>query len=387
MQHLEVEPAALAHALEAGEPIQVLDIRAPQRLAAGVVEPVPAERFRNVRGSEIAAMTELDPLGLQTDLPVAVVCSRGNDSIVIATLLSRHGYDARSLRGGINAWMRLVVPRELEPPPGFDRLVQFDRVGKGALGYLLASAEEALIIDPPRSWKEYAEQAAEAGALIVGVADTHVHADYISGGPVVAAELDVPYYLHPADAVYPYDGTPGVLEFASLSDDQIIKVGRGSVRVLHTPGHTMGHVTFLAGPGDGPTDHDVAFTGDFVFVESVGRPDLAGRTDEWCGDLWQSLERARNEWPAGMRVYPAHYATEAERNPDRSVGRPFGHLREVNDSLLIGDEQAFRTWVTSSVATPPEAYRHIKAINVGLLAASPDEADVLEAGKNECAVG
>jgi glyoxylase-like metal-dependent hydrolase (beta-lactamase superfamily II) len=137
---------------------------------------------------------------------------------------------------------------------------------------------------------------------------------------------------------------------------------------------------------DGETG-GVAFSGDFIFIDSVGRPDLAGKTQQWCGDLWRSLQWAKTSWPDDLVVCPGHYASEGERNSDRSVARAFGSIMQKNGSLLIDDEVTFREWVESSVSIPPPAYRRIKAVNAGLLSASPSEADVLEAGRNECAVG
>ncbi len=381
----EIEPFDLATRLEAGEPIRVLDVRAPQRLAAGRVEPVPEHRFHNVRGSEFVQLPDpATAIGLDPAEPVTVVCGHGNDSRVIAALLEKRGFEASSLRGGITGWMRMVIPRELRPPPGFDRLVQFDRIGKGALGYLLVAGDEALAIDPPRDWAPWTEAASGSGARIAAVADTHVHADYISGAPEMAGQLGVPYYLHPADNAWPYDGTPGRLEFEPLADGAELLVGGQLVTAVHTPGHTEGSSTLLAG---GRGNGAVAFTGDFLFVDSIGRPDLAGRMDAWVGDLWRSLERARAEWDPAVRLLPAHYAGEGERNEDRTVDRAFGEALRTNATLRIEEEEEFRTWVGSHVSTPPEAYPHIKAINVGLAAVTPQQADVLEAGKNECAVG
>jgi glyoxylase-like metal-dependent hydrolase (beta-lactamase superfamily II) len=381
----EIEALDLATRLEAGEGIRVLDVRAPQRLAAGRVDPVPEDRFHNVRGSEFVRLADpASSIGLDPADPVAVVCGRGNDSRVIAALLGERGYEAWSLRGGVNAWMRMVLPRELEPPPGFDRLVQFDRIGKGSLGYLLVAGGEALAIDPPRDWDPWMEAAAESGAEMIGVADTHVHADYISGAPEMASKLGVPYHLHPADNVWPYDGTPGRLRIEELAEGTELTVGGQPLVAWHTPGHTEGSVTFVAGD---PAGAGAAFTGDFLFVDSIGRPDLAGRLDAWVGDLWRSLERVRDEWGPAIRLLPAHYAGEGERNADRTVDRAFGAATAANPTLRIDEGERFRAWVESHVSTPPEAYPHIKAINVGLAEVTPQEADVLEAGKNECAVG
>ncbi len=216
------------------------------------------------------------------------------------------------------------------------------------------------------------------------MADTHVHADYISGAPAMARELGVPYYLHPADNLWPYDGTPGRLELTAIGEGTQLELGGRTVRVAHTPGHTEGSVTFLVGE---PGAETAAFAGDFLFVDSIGRPDLAGKMDAWIGDLWDSLERSRTEWAPQVRLLPAHYASEGERNADRTVDRSYGEAREANATLRISDPAEFRSWIESHVSAPPEAYPHIKAINVGLAEVTPQQADVLEAGKNECAVG
>lgn len=373
----EITPEELADRLESGEVLQVLDVRAPHRLATGRVE---AERFVNLKGSEILSGGDPARAGLDPDTPVAVVCGHGNSSQPVTHYLRMAGWSARSLKGGVSAWMSLLRRRVLAPPSGVDRFIQFDRVGKGSLGYLIVSDEEALAVDPSRGWTAWREAAREAGASLVGAVDTHVHADFVSGSPELSRELGVPYHLHPADAVYPYDGTPGRLEFEAIEHGDVIEVGRARVRVDHTPGHTEGSVSLHIAD-------DAVLTGDFLFVSSIGRPDLAGRTEEWTGDLWESLVRARESWPGEVVVYPAHYASDAERNADLSIGRPLADLLASNPTLCIGTEEEFRRIVRQGVSTPPDVYRTIKAINVGLRETTPEEAQVLEAGKNECALG
>ncbi|HEY7728749.1 MAG TPA: MBL fold metallo-hydrolase, partial [Candidatus Eisenbacteria bacterium] len=303
----EITPLELLHRLESGEPIQVLDVRAPAALADGFIDHLlPPGRFWNIPGSQIIGRRAFGEDFVLRDVPVAVVCYHGNDSRVVAYYLGRLGYAAASVSGGMVGWMRAVVPRELPAPAGFDRLVQFDRVAKGALGYLLASGSEGLIVDPPRDAAAYLAAAEGAGVRIVGVADTHIHADYVSGAPGLAEDLGVPYYLHSADAVSPFDGRSGRIRHAPIEEGAILRVGRGEIRIEHTPGHTEGSVTYRVGD-------DVALTGDFLFVGSVGRPDLGGKSDAWTPVLWRSIERAKREWPAGMRIHPAHYAGADER--------------------------------------------------------------------------
>jgi glyoxylase-like metal-dependent hydrolase (beta-lactamase superfamily II) len=376
----EIGPVELARGLEAGEEIQILDVRAPSRLETGHIELAPEARFHNITGSQILKVRDLEQTPLDPQLPVAVVCGKGADSKKVALHLERLGMAAQSLAGGMTAWMQMSIPRELEAPPALDRLVQLDRVGKGSLGYLLVSDGEALVVDPPRDYQVYLDLAREADASIVGVADTHVHADYISGGPQLSKELQVPYYLHPADAVYPYDGTAGKIAFEPLEEGASVQVGRCGLSVRHTPGHTEGSVSYLV-------DDQAALTGDFLFVESIGRPDLAGKTGEWTDQLWASLEGARRDWPESAWIYPAHYGSESERQDNRVVGERLRELPSRNQAFTITDRTSFAEFVEGRKASFPDAYRKIKAVNVGLLELSTKEADELEIGKNECALG
>lgn len=369
----------LARALEAGEPLQVLDIRAPFRVATGRIDVASENQFFNIVGSRLLTMQTAADVGLDPERPIAVVCAHGNSSKAATEFLNRLGFRARSVRGGMAAWMLLAVPRELPTPPSLDRLVQLDRIGKGALGYLLVSDGEAIVVDPPRDPSAYLAAARRAGAKIIAVADTHVHADYISGAPALARRLKIPYYLHPADSIYPYDGTPGTLAYTPIENGGTLRVGRARVRAVHTPGHTEGSLTFMV-------DDALALTGDFIFIDSIGRPDLAGKTEEWTGVLWKSLESAKRDWPDDLMIYPAHYASDRERNPDRTIGAPFGRLRRHNAPLTIATAEAFTQWVRSKAGAFPDAYRTIKAVNVGLVDVGDLEAEELEMGKNECAL-
>ncbi|HMB68350.1 MAG TPA: MBL fold metallo-hydrolase, partial [bacterium] len=370
--------ADLVKRTENDEPVHVLDVRAPFRLASGRIDIVPDERFHNVAGSEL--MARPDPgIPAPKDALLAVVCAAGNASKVVAQRMNALGYNAASVAGGMDAWMRATVAREVEAPAGVDRLVQIDRIGKGALGYLVVSGGEALIVDPPRDSRTYFQEAERSGAEVVAVADTHVHADYISGAPAIAARLGVPYHLHPADAVYPYDGTPGKLDYRPAEDGAEIVVGSARVTAVHTPGHTEGHLSWRIGD-------DAVLTGDFLFVRSVGRPDLGDRAEEWTPVLWRSLERARREWPESILVLPAHYSVAAERRADHAVAAAFGDLLRENEALGL-DEEAFTRWVLGRTGEFPEAYRRIKAVNVGLENPGPDEMDELELGRNQCALG
>ena len=145
------------------------------------------------------------------------------------------------------------------------------------------------------------------------------------------------------------------------------------------PGHTLGSIALLA-------DDGLALTGDFLFVKSVGRPDLAGRSEEWARLLWQSLERVRQTWPGDLLVLPAHYAGEDERRADRAVAARFDVISATNTAAAIQDEPVFLKWIADHATPFPDAYRMIKEANLGLVQLSDSDAELLESGPNQCAV-
>ena len=375
----ETSPLQLAQALEQHLDLQIVDVRPPAVVAAGRIDLGPPARFHNVAGSDLLRSRTPHQAGLDASLPVVVVCNRGHDSEIVASHLTELGYAARSLRGGMVAWMMLVLPRAIAPPRSLDDFVQFDRPGNGALGYVLVSDGEALAVDPPRDASGYVREARRAGASLIGVVDSHLHADYVSGAAMLARTFRVPYYLHPRDAVSPYDGSLGRLEFHPIADGDAIRVGRSIVRVTHTPGHTEGSVSLLI-------EDAYVLTGDFIFLSSMGRPDLANRTARWTADLWRSLQTAKRSWPGDLIVCPAHYSPADSRRDDRVIAAPFARLLRENEAMQFSDEAGFATWVAARSGSFPDAYRAIKTINLGLATAEPRAVEELENGRNQCAL-
>jgi len=374
----QLAPEDLARRLDSGEPVQVLDVRAPERLTAGRVTLGEKLAYKNLKGSTLYAMPTLDGLGLDPGAPIAVICGHGNSSQRATRFLMDHGITAFSVTGGMAAWEQVLIPRALSAPSGMSHLIQIDRVGKGALSYVLGSDGEAVVIDPARHVEPYETIFRESKVTPRAVIDTHAHADYVSGARMAAKRWGVPYFLHEADTTSPYDGTPGRLDVHPVRDGDVIAFGATNLRVEHTPGHTLGSMTLISAGGP-------AFTGDFIFVRSLGRPDLGGRASEWAPILWKTVERSRS-WPSDRLIFPGHYSSERERAANRSISAPLGDLRRENPALAIGTEQEFLDWV-SRTPPPPETYRSIKLANLGLLQLSDADIDILEAGANQCAAG
>jgi glyoxylase-like metal-dependent hydrolase (beta-lactamase superfamily II) len=201
----------------------------------------------------------------------------------------------------------------------------------------------------------------------------------LSGARAAASQWEVPYYLHPDDARSPYDGTAGRLDYQPVTQGDSIAFGRATLRVEHTPGHTLGSVTLVS-------DDGLALTGDFLFVQSIGRPDLGGKSTEWATMLWNSLERARAEWPGDLLILPAHYGSDLERRADRAVAARFDVLAATNEAAAIQDERTFLDWIAAHTPVFPESYRTIKTANLGLVEVTEADAEILEFGPNQCAI-
>jgi glyoxylase-like metal-dependent hydrolase (beta-lactamase superfamily II) len=375
----QIPPQELAERLDRGEPLQVLDVRAPDKVERGHIVLGSELDFHAHPNSKLFAVPDLGALALDTTRPIAVVCGHGNSSKKATAFLRERGYEAYSVIGGMAAWETVYVARQLSPTPSLSHVVQLDRVGKGALSYLLVSDGDALIVDPGRHLERYDALLTELRATPAAVVDTHIHADYVSGARAAAARWQVPYFLHPDDAVSPYDQTPGKLTYQAIGDGDTIAFGHATLRVAHVPGHTLGSIALLA-------DDGLALTGDFLFVQSVGRPDLAGRSEAWAKLLWQSLERVRQTWPGDLLVLPAHYASESERRADRAIAARFDVISATNTAAAIQDQQVFLKWIADHATTFPDAYRTIKETNLGLVQISDEDAELLESGPNQCAV-
>lgn len=370
----------LARRLDQGDRVQVLDIRAPERVARGRVALGATLDFRALAASALYRLESLESLHLDPTAPVAVMCGHGNSSRQATRYLRERGFEAFSVAGGMAAWEAVHLPRRLAPTGTIEHVVQLDRVGKGALSYVLVSDGDAVVVDPSRHLEPYDELLHALDATAAAVIDTHMHADYLSGARAAAARWQVPYFLHPADARSPFDGADGRLTYQPLTDGDTIAFGRATLVARHVPGHTLGSIALVAGDA-------LALTGDFLFVQSVGRPDLGGQRDAWAAQLWDSLERARRTWPGELLILPAHYASETERRADRSVAARCDVIVATNEAAGINDRRTFVDWIERHSATPPDGYRTIKLANLGLVEVSDAEAEVLEFGPNACAVG
>jgi glyoxylase-like metal-dependent hydrolase (beta-lactamase superfamily II) len=307
---------------------------------------------------------------------LVVVCAQGGSSEFVAELLRAEGLSPQNLAGGMEAWGRATVERELaSAPAGSADLVQFVRFGKGCLSYLLSAGSDALIVDPHRDIDAYERLLHARGLRLQGVIDTHLHADHISGARGLAEAHGVPYHAHADD----FEGAR--FEFQPLREHVPIRLGGlavTAIRSLHAPGHTPGSSVLVV-------NDTFVLSGDTLFIGSAGRPDLAGKTAEWGRDLYRTLHRRMGKLPDEMLVLPAHTAGPQEMREDGTVAARLGDLRRENPALRA-DEATFLESLASGIVPAPEHYARIRSINLGTITCSPEEATEMELGKNECAL-
>lgn len=369
----DVTPAELKSRLDRGHPVAILDVRNVDEFTAGTIEgrhPVPTANipyFEFIEDPEAA----IARLPFEPGAEVAVACGKGGSSAFVAEVLREHGFRAMSLTGGMIAWGDAYGIHEVVARPELT-VLQFDRYGKGCLSYLMASGGEAIVVDPGRQYDQYVAEAARRGWRIVHVVDTHLHADHISGAVPLAAATGAKYHLHNADSA------GGKLPVAPLAG--VLRLGDVDVEVLkeHTPGHTPGSTSLIV-------DGRYLISGDTLFVNSVGRPDLGGHVDEWAHDLYWSLVNKIRSLDDETLVLPAHYASQAEVRPDGVVAGTLGRIRENNPALNVADEGAFITFIKENMVPQPETYSTIRQINLMLEDADEDKRTELELGKNQCA--
>ncbi|MBX6378760.1 MAG: MBL fold metallo-hydrolase [Clostridia bacterium] len=359
--------------METGRDIFLLDLRAPEEFHDWRIEgsrPLPA---LNVHYSAFLEDEEAVVDRLPRDRQITVLCAKGGASEYVAAALAERGFAVRHLVGGMQAWSELYAVRRV-PTEGLV-LLQFDRVGKGCLSYLIASRGEAVVVDPGRHVDRYLKAAEDLGVSIRRVVDTHVHADHISGGRALAEATGAPYHL------YGGSGTPVAFPFEPLRDGDRLTVGGVSVEVvaLHTPGHTPESVCLLV-------DGRHLLSGDTVFVESLGRPDLGGKAEEWVRDLYRTLFQRLSALPDDVVIYPAHYASPREADADGVYRTTFGDVRRRSPLLRLTDPAAFEAQVLAGLQEQPPNFERIRQINMGALSVGDEEALELEIGPNRCAV-
>lgn len=240
--------------------------------------------------------------------------------------------------------------------------------------YYIESKGEAVVIDPLREVEPYIKRAKKDGAKIKYVLETHFHADFVSGHLDLADKTG-------ATIVYGPSAKPD-FDAMVAEDGQVLQVGDVTIKVLHTPGHTMESVCYLLADEEGK---DIGlFSGDTLFIGDVGRPDLAQKaadmTQEQLAEiLYDSLHNKIMPLNDDVVVYPAHGAGSAcGKNMSKETTDTLGHQKATNYALQDMSKQEFVKKVLTGLVQPPQYFPK----NVMMNKKGYDSIDtVLERGK------
>lgn len=229
---------------------------------------------------------------------------------------------------------------------------------------------EAIIIDPNRDVEQYLKAAAARRMTIRYVTETHIHADFLSGSRDLARAARATLVLsgHGGDDwSYGFAGSDGA---RLVQDGEQLELGNVRLQVMHTPGHTPEHIAFLLTDTGAASRPMGMFSGDFVFVGDVGRPDLLERAANVQGSmegaarqLFASLQRLA-ALPDYLQLWPGHGAGSACGKSLGAVPQTtLGYERLVNPAFQQRSEQGFVSWVLADQPEAPRYFATMKRLN------------------------
>jgi hydroxyacylglutathione hydrolase len=234
-----------------------------------------------------------------------------------------------------------------------------------------AATGEALVVDPNRDVEQFVAAAEAEELRITHVAETHIHADFVSGARELAERTGAKLYLSDeGDENWKY-AFAREYDAVLLKDGDSFKVGNVRIDVLHTPGHTPEHISFVVTDTAGADRPMGVFTGDFIFVGDVGRPDLLERAAKYAGTmeagakvLHASLQRFKDSLPDYVQLWPGHGAGSACGKALGAVPQTtLGYEKLFNWGLAPQSEAEFVAAVLAGQPEPPMYFAEMKRIN------------------------
>ena len=365
----QIEAETLREWLDAQQPVTVLDIRTDEDRAQWAIPgSVHLNAYEALRAGQPGALADA---AFPRDRPVVTVCNAGRVSQTAAEMLADRGFDARSLAGGMKAWSLAWNAADVPLSDPSVRVIQVRRTGKGCLSYIVGSAGEAAVIDPSVSPDVYL-RSRQSPRVVHSIRAR----DPCPRGPSVARPR-----VGQADGrdarVAGATARPVRVHARSPTANGFRWEAPVSPR-MHTPGHTNESTSYVL-------NETAVFTGDTLFTNGVGRPDLHADPEaarQRARALFASLTRLRALRP-DMVVLPAH-ASEPIAFDGRAVAAQMGDVATWLSGWLAS-EPAFVERVTSKLPPTPPNFARIVELNEAGEFPTGDPTD-LEAGANRCAV-
>lgn len=354
--------------LNENEPVYILDVRsAEEREEWHIPKSIHFDVYESLK---MGRQDVFDDAHFPQNTPIVTVCGAGKTSLIAAEVLAQKGYKTYSLEGGMKTWNYAWNTAELSLPETDVRIVQVRRSAKGCLSYVIGSGGVAIVVDAALDPQVYLNITSDYGWKIRYVMDTHIHADYLSRTRELSAASGA-QHLFIAGASVDYS-------FAEVRDKQKLPFGNATLEILHTPGHTPESTCYLV-------DGKALFTGDTLFTDGVGRPDLKANKEEAlqkAAQLYDSLQRLM-QLPEETLVLPAHISQVVPFD-GKMIGESLQTLKDGLELLNLQKEQFIAATLKRIPPAPPN-YLTIASLNKKGNFEGHLPAD-LEAGANRCAV-
>jgi glyoxylase-like metal-dependent hydrolase (beta-lactamase superfamily II)/rhodanese-related sulfurtransferase len=362
----EISTDTLRTWLETGKDVSILDIRPIHERTEWFI---PGSIYYNVYDKLKANRHDaLNGLHLDKTVPIVTICAGGKTSSIAARLLSEQGFEAYSLHGGMKTWSLAWNTAKLSFPD-FE-IIQFRRTGKGCLSYLIASTNEAIIVDASLPQEAYQEFLVKEKLTLKHVIETHIHADHLSRSKQLAESNKATLHLPAPNKV--------IFDFIPVSGTTVFQIGNSCITAIHSPGHTLESTSYLI-------DDKVLLTGDTLFINGVGRPDLKANNDEAIQKskmLYQSLQKLL-ALDDNIIVLPAHTSEPVDFD-NTPIQTTIANIKKTVPMLQL-NEADFISTIQQRIPPTPANYLSIVEKNI-----KGDFSDInpvdLEAGANRCSV-
>ena len=400
----EIDPEELKKKIDNNENIFLLDVRTPQEYEAWRIS---YENHNNPKLIPVDRLFMKDPTLLEEipkDKEIVTVCAHGNRSMIAAKILTQLGYSVKSVKGGMAGWNKVYDVAEIPVPKEAPfKIWQIRRISKGCIGYIISSKEDktATVIDPSREIYESFLQTSQDNELqITQLIDTHQHADHVSGIVKLTKTKTPETNMGKTNIFFSsleeYDSSETELKnIMYVKDGDKLNVGdKVTLRAIHTPGHTNGSMSFIIEytPNDNNNInnkdhvHSYLFTGDTLFVDGVGRPDLRDEAKKFAELLYDTYHKKILQLPDNTVVLPAHFnGTSIALKHTVPILETLGTIKK-RVKLLSMNKEEFIDYIADTVQPRPGNYKTIISINKKMLPYDEIEMADLEAGPNSCAI-
>ncbi|HVB20908.1 MAG TPA: MBL fold metallo-hydrolase [Ktedonobacteraceae bacterium] len=354
--------------LEEGLPVTLLDVRpASERAEWSIPGSLHVDAYDALKAHDPHALISFE---LPNSNPVVTICAAGKTSQIAVEQLAARGILAYSLEGGMKAWSLAWNTAELTVPESTVRIVQLRRTGKGCLSYLIGAGNEAFVIDASLNPQVYLALAQAHGWQISSVFDTHIHADHLSRSRQLAQMSGAMLFLPAQERVS--------FPFTAIRDGNTLATGTMQLTALRTPGHTGESTCYLL-------NNRVLFTGDTLFLTSVGRPDLEANereTQARATALYSSLHKLL-ALTLDTLVLPGHTSQPVPFDGVPIVS-PLAQIDEQVSVLHVPHSTFVANILARIPPTPPNYDRIVRLNEQGIF--PEDDVTNFEAGANRCAI-